>query len=362
MEAHDFRCGTCPAGGGCVYRDACGKVGAKSKKHEKPGPEDSSTKSLRIDNAKCILCGRCIRACETFSVKALQFSNRGWKMQIEPTGGVTLAESPCIQCGLCRLYCPVGALTEVPVKAGKEKKLQIDVAALASMADEIELRKAKPTPGKIIAAAKAKGYSVQVGEQAALDYVKASAKELLEHKSSAGGKPLYSIRCPAFANFAKKSGLGAELSKVMLKSGPGVVVSNCVAARAQNENTITPRVFFTQSLKTAKWKTLKDAKADDVPKVEKQLALPGGAAAAILKEATGEEPKQAIVNGVKLLRAGDLKAIVCDGLKALKAAQGIPADYVQVNVCPGGCLRGGGSPQSDDGDALAKRKKVLDAL
>ena len=80
---------------------------------------DESTNSIRLDTSKCVLCGRCIRACEEVAGQsAIIFGNRAKHMRIQPTFGQTLQDTSCIKCGQCTLYCPVGAITEKsPLKA-----------------------------------------------------------------------------------------------------------------------------------------------------------------------------------------------------------------------------------------------------
>jgi predicted molibdopterin-dependent oxidoreductase YjgC len=62
---------------------------------------------------KCILCGRCIRACSEITGKnIIDFSYRGFNTRVAPFGDTPLSESECIYCGNCVAFCPVGALSE----------------------------------------------------------------------------------------------------------------------------------------------------------------------------------------------------------------------------------------------------------
>ena len=67
------------------------------------------------DPNKCILCGRCVRACdEVVGVNALGLVNRGFDTVVAPALGGKLADAGCIACGTCVAVCPTGALGERP--------------------------------------------------------------------------------------------------------------------------------------------------------------------------------------------------------------------------------------------------------
>ncbi len=67
---------------------------------------------ISIDANKCILCGRCIRACEdVLDQPVLGFVGRGFDTTVQPAMGRPLAESACNACGACVESCPTGALT-----------------------------------------------------------------------------------------------------------------------------------------------------------------------------------------------------------------------------------------------------------
>jgi len=74
---------------------------------------DLSSPSLVRDPEKCILCGKCIRVCEEIqNVSAIDFINRGSKMEVACAFDESLNTSSCINCGQCVVVCPTGALSE----------------------------------------------------------------------------------------------------------------------------------------------------------------------------------------------------------------------------------------------------------
>jgi predicted molibdopterin-dependent oxidoreductase YjgC len=76
-----------------------------------PQPIDKSNPFFDLDRNRCILCSRCVRACQEITgVGAIDMSYRGHSMKVATFGDTTLMESICRSCGECMVRCPVGAL------------------------------------------------------------------------------------------------------------------------------------------------------------------------------------------------------------------------------------------------------------
>ena len=74
-------------------------------------PVDSLSEYLVIDHNRCILCGRCIRACsEVAASHTLDFGQRGWQTVVSADLDQSLGESSCLSCGACVQACPTGAI------------------------------------------------------------------------------------------------------------------------------------------------------------------------------------------------------------------------------------------------------------
>ncbi|MBU2549484.1 MAG: (2Fe-2S)-binding protein, partial [Proteobacteria bacterium] len=92
-------------------------------------PVDTTHEDLVIDHNRCVLCGRCIRACQELAGNAvLGFQNRGGRTMVCVDLNGQLGESSCVSCGLCVQLCPTGAIfnrhrTHYAVK-GKAKDWQ----------------------------------------------------------------------------------------------------------------------------------------------------------------------------------------------------------------------------------------------
>jgi iron-only hydrogenase group A len=74
---------------------------------------DVSSPAIVRDQAKCILCGKCVRVCEeVMGIAAIDFVRRGSDTVIAPAFEHGLNVSSCINCGQCVMVCPTGALRE----------------------------------------------------------------------------------------------------------------------------------------------------------------------------------------------------------------------------------------------------------
>jgi formate dehydrogenase major subunit len=87
---------------------------------------DASHPHLLLDHSRCILCRRCVRACDTIAANhTLGVHQRGAKALIGADDGVPLGESSCMSCGVCAEVCPTGALVDrAPVFAGHDSQTQ----------------------------------------------------------------------------------------------------------------------------------------------------------------------------------------------------------------------------------------------
>lgn len=114
---HPLDCLTCEKLGDCKLAEYCyqyGVTGSPFSGGEKHSYElETSNPFVIRDLNKCILCGRCIRACAEITCRdIIDFSYRGFNTKVTPFGDTPLIESDCVYCGNCVAVCPTGALTE----------------------------------------------------------------------------------------------------------------------------------------------------------------------------------------------------------------------------------------------------------
>ncbi|RZO10729.1 formate dehydrogenase subunit alpha [Pseudomonas moorei] len=123
ISDHPLDCLTCPANGDCELQDMAGVTGLRAVrygvggqlggKHHLDSPKDESNPYFTFDSSKCIVCNRCVRACEEIQgTFALTISGRGFDSRVTAGMGETFLESDCVSCGACVQACPTATLQE----------------------------------------------------------------------------------------------------------------------------------------------------------------------------------------------------------------------------------------------------------
>ena len=122
ISDHPLDCLTCPANGDCELEDMAGAVGLRDVRYGADGAShldaalDASNPYFAFDPGKCIVCSRCVRACdETQGTLALTVAARGFESAVSPSQSETFMGSECVSCGACVQACPTAALTEKSV-------------------------------------------------------------------------------------------------------------------------------------------------------------------------------------------------------------------------------------------------------
>ena len=118
ISDHPLDCLTCPANGHCELQDMAGAVGLREVRYGTAGANhleqepDASNPYFTFDPTKCIVCSRCVRACdEVQGTFALTIEGRGFGSQVS-AGGTPFMDSECVSCGACVQACPTSTLME----------------------------------------------------------------------------------------------------------------------------------------------------------------------------------------------------------------------------------------------------------
>ena len=120
ISDHPLDCLTCSANGDCELQDTAGQVGLRQVRYGEGANhldlvKDESNPYFAYDPAKCIVCNRCVRACEEVQgTFALTVTGRGFDSRIAP-GPTDFLGSECVSCGACVQACPTATLTEKSV-------------------------------------------------------------------------------------------------------------------------------------------------------------------------------------------------------------------------------------------------------
>jgi formate dehydrogenase major subunit len=124
ISDHPLDCLTCAANGDCELQDMAGAVGLREVRYGYEGANhldatpDASNPYFTFDPAKCIVCSRCVRACdEVQGTFALTISDRGFGSVVSAGMNESFLESECVSCGACVQACPTATLTEKTIIA-----------------------------------------------------------------------------------------------------------------------------------------------------------------------------------------------------------------------------------------------------
>ncbi|MDF9391672.1 MULTISPECIES: formate dehydrogenase subunit alpha [Methylococcus] len=122
ISDHPLDCLTCSANGNCELQDMAGVVGLREVRYGYEGAnhfdakKDLSNPYFQFEPSKCIVCSRCVRACEqTQGTFALTIDGRGFESKISPGQNQAFMDSECVSCGACVQACPTATLIEKSV-------------------------------------------------------------------------------------------------------------------------------------------------------------------------------------------------------------------------------------------------------
>jgi predicted molibdopterin-dependent oxidoreductase YjgC len=129
LTDHPFDCMTCDATGNCLLQDLVYEYGVRTEVY--PGahhqyPIDDPNPFIQVDRNKCILCRRCVRACNYINgVEAINVVYRGFNARIAFGADSYMVQSPCEFCGSCVAVCPTAALYP-KMSIGKGRSWQVE--------------------------------------------------------------------------------------------------------------------------------------------------------------------------------------------------------------------------------------------
>ena len=131
ISDHPLDCLTCAANGDCELQDMAGAVGLREVRYGYEGdnhvfarradgtandrfkPKDLSTPYFQFEPSKCIVCSRCVRACEEVQgTFALTIDGRGFASHVSAGMDESFLASECVSCGACIQACPTATLIE----------------------------------------------------------------------------------------------------------------------------------------------------------------------------------------------------------------------------------------------------------
>lgn len=215
LAAHCRDCTTCVKSGECILQELAHRMGVKQIRFENTRenrPLDTSSPSIVRDPNKCILCGDCVRACEELQgIGALGFAFRGTEAMVMPAFDKKIAETQCVNCGQCRVFCPTGAIS---IKTHMDEVwdalsdpnvrvvAQVAPAVRVAVGDAYGLPKGKSVMGKIVNVLHRMGFDEVYDTTFSADLtVMEESAEFLRRVEKGENLPLLTSCCPAWVKF-----------------------------------------------------------------------------------------------------------------------------------------------------------------
>ena len=213
LAAHCRDCTTCVKSGECNLQQLAHRMGVMNVRFENTREQrelDESSDAIVRDPNKCILCGDCVRACDELQgIGALGFAFRGTEAMVMPAFNKKIAETQCVGCGQCRVYCPTGAISikmnmdEVwDVLADPDVRVvaQVAPAVRVAVGDAYGLTKGRSVMGKIVNVLHRMGFDEVYDTTFGADLtVMEESAEFLNRLHTGRKLPLMTSCCPAAA-------------------------------------------------------------------------------------------------------------------------------------------------------------------
>ena len=218
LSNHDKKCLSCPRNQKCELQQMCQDLGVEDENYfegaKTPTEIDDLSPSIVRNNAKCILCRRCVAACDKIQgIGVIGPTRRGFKTQIRSPWEQPLNDMACINCGQCIAACPTGALTEkdstkevwdMLADTTKHVVVQPAPAVRAALGEEFGMEIGSLVTGKMAAALRRLGFEKVFDTDWAADLtIMEEGTELLGRLKNGGALPMITSCSPGWIKFCE---------------------------------------------------------------------------------------------------------------------------------------------------------------
>lgn len=218
LADHTQNCLSCARNGACDLQKLCRRfnllVPSLPDISEK-APIREDNPSIVRDPAKCVKCGRCVKACSQIQgVEALTYAGRSGGFHVTTAFDAPMDETDCVLCGQCTLVCPVGALVERDYTSdvlaafqdpSKHVIVQVAPSVRVALGDEFGMEPGERITGKMVTALKMLGFDKVFDTNFTADLtIMEEGSELLNRLQNGGKLPMITSCSPGWVNFMEK--------------------------------------------------------------------------------------------------------------------------------------------------------------
>lgn len=217
LSNHDKKCLSCPRSNNCELQKLCVEYGVddENRFEGESGDyaEDLSALHLIRNNNKCVLCRRCVAACQDQYVGVIGANNRGFDTVIGSAFNKDLADVACVSCGQCTAVCPTGALVEkdettkvFEAIADPDKYVVVHTAPAirATLGECFGMPVGTNVKGKMVAALRRLGFDKVFDTDFGADLtIMEEATEFLDRVNNGGVLPLITSCSPGWVKFCE---------------------------------------------------------------------------------------------------------------------------------------------------------------
>lgn len=217
LSNHERKCLSCPRSGSCELQKMCYEFGVDDEcRFDGDNPKvkyDDSTPHLIRNNNKCILCRRCVAACNEQFVGVIGANNRGFDTEIGCYFNADLNSTSCVSCGQCTAVCPTGALVEKDQTQlvfdaidDPEKFVVVQTAPAirATLGECFDMPIGTNVKGKMVTALKMLGFDKVFDTDFGADLtIMEEANEFIERVQNGGTLPMITSCSPGWVKFCE---------------------------------------------------------------------------------------------------------------------------------------------------------------
>ncbi|HAY64277.1 MAG TPA: ferredoxin [Ruminococcaceae bacterium] len=217
LSNHEKKCLSCVRSQNCELQKLCLDLGVESGDRfagsQNQYETDTSSVSIVRNNNKCILCRRCVAACQQQHVAVIGANNRGFDTEIGCAFEMPLSEVACVSCGQCIVACPTGALTEkdntqqvIDAINDPEKVVVVQTAPAvrAALGEEFGMPIGTNVEGKMVAALRRLGFDKVYDTDFGADMtIMEEANEFIDRVKNGGKLPIITSCSPGWVKFCE---------------------------------------------------------------------------------------------------------------------------------------------------------------